>query len=198
MAATTMPTHALPPGGGSDRPRDILTLTSLLVGAGGLMFFAALVGAYVHLRSRIEGFHPEEAHLDQYLGNMLVITLLLGAVTAEWGRSAVSRGIRQQALSAYGITVGLGLSFLFLLWHAGAQAGYGPAGHPYGLVVSTMAIALGVLVAVGVGFAALTLFRVAGGQVSAAEPDQARAAAWYWHFTAVATVATWYTVVVLK
>jgi heme/copper-type cytochrome/quinol oxidase subunit 3 len=197
MAVPTMPTHALPAGGG-ERPRNILTLTSLLVGAGGIMFFAALMGAYVHLRSRIEEFHPEEAHLDQYLGNMLVITLLLATVTAEWGHAAVRRGVKRQATTAFGITIGLGAAFLFLLWHTGVQAGYGPASHEYGLVVSTMAIALGVLVGLGVGFAALTLFRVAGGQVSAVEPDQARAAAWYWHFTAVASVIVWYTVVVLK
>ncbi|HEX2038227.1 MAG TPA: cytochrome c oxidase subunit 3 [Acidimicrobiales bacterium] len=197
MAVPTTTTHALPAGGG-ERPRNILTLTSLALGSGGLMFFAALVGAYVHLRNRIEHFHPEEAHLDQYLGNMLVITLLLATVTAEWGHSAVRRGIRRQATTAYSITVGLGAAFLFLLWHTGVQAGYGPASHEYGLVVSTMAITLGIVVGLGVGFAALTLFRVLGGQVSAAEPDQARAAAWYWHFAAAAAVLVWYTVVVLK
>lgn len=197
MAVPTTPTHALP-AGGPERPRNILTLASLLAASGGLVFYAALMGAYLHLRSRIEEFHPEEAHLDQYLGNMLVITLLLATVTAEWGHSAVRRGIKRQATSAYGITIGFGAAFLFLLWHTGVEAGYGPASHEYGLVVSTMAIVLGVLVAVGIGFAALTLFRAAGGQVSATEPDQARAAAWYWHFTAVAGVLTWYTVVVLK
>lgn len=197
MAVPTTPTHALPVGG-SERPRNILTLTTLLVGSGGLLFYAALIGAYLHLRRSVGEFPPEDAHLDQYLGNMLAITLLLATVTAEWGHSAVRRGVGRQATSAFGITVGLGSAFLFLLWHTGVEAGYGPAGHEYGLVVTTMAVALGVLVAIGIGFAALTLFRVVGGQVSAAEPDQARAAAWYWHFTAVAAVLTWYTVVVLK
>jgi heme/copper-type cytochrome/quinol oxidase subunit 3 len=197
MAVPVTPTHALPAGGG-DRPRNILTLASLLAGSSGLVFFAALMGAYLHLRSRIEHFHPEDAHLDQYLGNMLVITVLLATVTAEWGHSAVRRGVRRQASAAYGITVGLGAAFLVLLWHTGAQAGYGPTSHEYGLVVTTMAVAMGVLVAIGIGFAALTLFRAAGGQVTAYDPDQARAAAWYWHFTAAAAVITWYTVVVLK
>ena len=197
MAVPTSSTLALP-SGGAERPRDILTLTSLLVGAGGLLFYAALVGAYLHLRNRIGEFVPEDAHIDQYRGNMLVITLLLAAVTVEWGHSAVKRGVKRQATSAYGMTLGLGAAFLFLLWHTGVEAGYGPASHEYGLVVTTMAVVLAVLVAIGIGFAALTLFRAAGGQVSAAEPDQARAAAWYWHFTVVAAVLTWYTVVVLK
>lgn len=197
MAATQSPTLALPSAGG-ERPRNVLTLASLLLGAGGLMFQAALIGAYVHLRGRIEAWPPEEAHLDQYLGNMLVITILLSAVTVEWGHSAVRRNLPRQASAAYGITAGFGVAFLTLLSHTMDSAGYAAAADEYATVVSALAFVLGILVAVGIGAVVLTLFRVRGGQVSAADPDQARAVAWYWHLTVVAAVATWYTVVFLK
>jgi heme/copper-type cytochrome/quinol oxidase subunit 3 len=195
MAATQSPTLALPSAGG-ERPRNVLTLASLLLGAGGLMFQAALIGAYVHLRGRIDHWPPEEAHL--YLGNMLVITILLSAVTVEWGHAAVRRNLVRQASAAYGITAGFGVAFLTLLSHTMDRAGYGAAADEYATVVSALAFVLGILVVVAIGAVLLTLFRVRGGQVTAADPDQARAVAWYWHFTVVAAVATWYTVVVLK
>lgn len=188
---------ALPAGGGG-RSRNALTLASLLVGVGGLMLFGTLAAVYVLLRSRIDPFPPEDATLDQYLGNMLVLTMLLSAATVEWGVSAVRRGIGKQAAAGFAITVGLGLAFLNLLAYAANHAGYGASTHPYGTVVAAMALALGIAVAIGIGFAVVTLLRVAGSQVSAAEPEQARALGWYWQFTVVATVAVWYTVVVLK
>lgn len=186
------------PAAGSARPRGILPIASLLVGAGGLMLFGALIAVYVLLRSRIDPFPPEDATLDQYLGNMLVITMLLSAVTVEWGISAVRRGLGKQAAAGFGLTIGFGLAFLNLLAYTADHADYGASTHPYGTVVSAMAIILGIAVAIGIAFALLTLFRVAGSQVSAADPDQARALGWYWQFTVVATVAVWYTVVVLK
>ena len=186
------------PSAGSARPRGILPLASLLVGAGGLMLFGTLIGTYVLLRSRLTPYPPEDATLDQYLGNMLVITMLLSSLTVEWGVAAVRRGIGKQAAAGFGITIGFGLAFLNLLAFATDHADYGASTHPYGTVVSAMVIALGIAVAIGIAFTVLTLFRVAGAQVSAADPDQARALGWYWQFTVVATVAVWYTVVILK
>lgn len=199
MAATTTAgaTRALPSAGG-ERPRNILTVTALLLGAGGLMYFGALIGAYVLLRSRLEPFPPEGASLDNYLGNMLAITIALSAVTVEWGSSAVRRGLRGQAVTAYAITAGLGLAFVNLLWFTATHADYGAGTHPYGTVVTAMALSIGVLVGIGVAYAALTAFRVAGEQVSAIDTDQARSLGWYWQFTVVASLAVWYTVVVLK
>lgn len=186
------------PAGGSARPRTILTLASLLVGVGGLMLFGTLIAVYVLLRSRLEPFPPEDATIDQYLGNMLVLTMVLSAVAVEWGVSAVRRGIGKQAAAGFGITAGLGVAFLNLLAYTANHADYGASTHPYGTVVAAMVVALGIAVGIGIAFAVLTLLRLAGSQVSAADPEQARALGWYWQFTVVATVAVWYTVVVLK
>ena len=186
------------PAGGSTRPRGILPLAALLVSAGGLMLFGTLIAVYVLLRSRVHPFPPEGAVLDQYLGNMLVITMLLSSATVEWGVSAVRRGLGKQAAAGFGITIGFGLAFLNLLAFSANHADYGASTHPYGTVVTAMVLALAIAVAIGIAFTVLTLLRAAGSQVSAADPDQARALGWYWQFTVVATVAVWYTVVVLK
>lgn len=197
-ATATGTTLALPSGGGDRSRRDVVGVTGLLASAGGLMLFAGLIGAYLHARRYTDPWPPEHTDIDDYLGNMLMLTMLLSSVTVEWAWSAVRRGVQRQASTAYGITIGLGLAFLNLLWFAATRAEYGAATHPYGTVVTAMAVLLGVLVGVGVAFALLTMFRVVGSQVSAADPGQARAVGWYWQFTVVATVAVWFTVVVLK
>lgn len=195
--ATADPTLALPSAGG-ERPRNVLPLAALLGGSGLLMVFGTLVAAYVHLRGKVHPFLPEHFTLDQYLGNMMAITAVLSAFTAEWGAASVKRSLLAQAKTAYAITIALGLALLNLLWFTAGKVGVGVADGPYGVVVAALALLLGAAVTLGIAFAAFTLFRVSGGQVSAAEPEQARAASWYWHFTVVAAIAVWYTVVVLK
>jgi heme/copper-type cytochrome/quinol oxidase subunit 3 len=197
MATSASPALALPSAGG-EQPRNVMPVAVLLGGSGLLMLFGALIAAYVQLRGKITPFLPEDVHLDQYLGNMMAITIVMSAFTAEWGASSVRRGLRRQALAAYGITLALGLAFLNLLSFTAGKAGFTAASSPYATVVAALALLLGLAVGVGIGFVTFTLFRVSGSQVSAAEPDQARATSWYWHFTVIAALAVWYTVVVLK
>ncbi len=170
----------------------------LLLSASGTMVFGALVAAYLHLRNVTDPWPPEGVKLDLYLGNLLIITMVLSAVTVEWACFAVRRDDRRQASAALGLTIGLGLAFLNLLSYTADQVPFDAASHPYGLMVTAMGMLLGLAVGIGVGFVTLTLLRVSGRQLSAADPSQVRATACYWHFTVAASVAVWYTVAVLK
>ena len=186
------------PAAGEERPTRVLPMGVLLLGTSGIMIFGALIAAYLHLRRLTEGWPPRGVRIDEYIGNLLVITMVLGAVTMEWAAHALRRGERRQTSAALSLTVGLGLAFLNLVSYTAGRMGFDAADHPYGLVVTAMGMLIGITVGVAVSFVTLTLFRVAGAQVSAAEPDQVRAAAWYWHFATAASVAVWYTVFVLK
>lgn len=191
------PTLALP-AAGVTTPRRVLTLAVLLVDIGLLMMFAGLVGAFVHVRHFGPGFPPPGVKIDRYLGNLIVITLMMGSFTTEWAAAAIRKGERRQATTGLGITLGLGLAVLNLIsWGAG-RAGFTAVSNPYGTLVTALVMTLGIVVGSAVAFVTATLFRVAGGQVSFAEPEQAGAAAWHWHFTVVASVVVWYTVVVLR
>jgi cytochrome c oxidase subunit 3 len=170
----------------------------LLLAASGTMLFGALVAAYLHLRKAVDPWPPEGVNLDLYLGNLLVITMVLSAVTMEWACTAIRRGDRRQASAALGLTLGLGLAFLNLLSYSADRVGFDAASHAYGLVVGTMVVLVGLAVAIGVSFVTLTLLRVSGRQVSPGEPGQVRATACYWHFTVGASVAVWYTVAIMK
>ena len=188
---------ALPAAGGRRRS-GTLTLTVLLLDAAGLMLFAALAGAYLHVRHLDGQFPPKGVKIDRYLGNFVVITMLMGAVMLEWSVNALRRDERRQAKAGLGITLGLGVAVLNLLSFGASRAGVEPAANPFGTLVTALVASFAVAVAIGVGFVTFTLFRVAGSQVSAAEPEQLRAAAWYWHFTVGAAVLVWYLVVILR
>ena len=192
------PTLALPPAGGVRRDRHALSVGVLLLASGGLMLFGALIAAYLHLRVLTDRWPPRGVTIDQYLGNLTVITMLLAAVTVEWARHAVRRDERSQACAGLSVTVALGLAVLNLLSYSASRARFDAVTHPYGLVVTAMVMLLGIAVGIGVALATMTLFRVVGRQVTAAEPEQVRATAWYWHFCVAASIAVWYTVVVLK
>lgn len=192
------PTLALPPAGGRRRARNALSIGVLLLASGGIMLFGALAAVYLHLRTLTDGWPPRGVTIDQYLGNLTAITMLLGAVTVEWARHAVRRDDRSQACAGLGVTLALGLAVVNLLSYGAGRVRFDAVTHPYGLVTTAMVMLLGIAVGVGVALVTMTLFRVVGRQVTAAEPEQVRATASYWHFCVAASIVVWYTVVVLK
>ncbi len=194
MADTTLALPSAEP----ERPRNVLTMGVLLLASSGTMLFGTLIAAYLHLRRLTGRWPPEGVRLDLYLANMLMLTMVLSAVSAEWACYALRRDQRRQACAALGVTLGLGVAFLNLLWYTAGTVGFGATTHPYGLVVTAMAVLIGIAVGIGVSFMTLTLLRVAGRQLSSADPVQVRAAACYWHFSVAACAAVWYTVAVLK
>jgi heme/copper-type cytochrome/quinol oxidase subunit 3 len=136
--------------------------------------------------------------LDLYLGNLLVITMLLASLAVQWAVSAVLRRDQRQASAAFAITAGFGLAFLNLLSYSASRADYGAGSSAYAVIAATLALSVGIVVAVAIGFVILTLLRVRGSQVTADNPDQARAAAWFWHYATLASIVVWYAVVVRK
>lgn len=191
------PTLALPAAGGV-KPRRVLTMAVLFVATAGGMAFAALLAAYLHTRRLAEPFPPPDAEIDQYWGNLMVLTMLMGSVTVEWACSALRREQRSEAVAGFAVTLGLGLAFLNLLSFASGHVEFDAVSHPYGAVVASMSMLLGLVVGLAVAFVSLTLFRVAGRQLLEPGADQPRATAWAWHFVTIASVAVWYTVIVLK
>lgn len=191
------PTLALPVAGGP-KPRGVVTQAVLLVVCGGTMFFGALLAAYLHMRRLASPFPPEGAEIDQYWGNVMAGTMVLSFFTVEWGRSALRKGQRKQSLAGFAITLGLGLAFLNLLSFTGGHVEFDAVSHPYGLVVTALVMSTGIVVGIGVALVTLTLFRVAGRQLQEPDAEQPRVTAIFWHFAATASLAVWYTVIVLK
>ena len=173
------------PAAGRDRPAHVLNLGVLLLGGAAAMVFAGLLAAYMHLRGSASEWPPDGVELDNYLGVTLLLTALMSSVTVEWAPYAIKRGNRRQTLWGLTLTLGLGLAFLNLLWYLGTQLGFGVADHAFGSVVYAAVIAMGVHVAVGLGFIVIAFARAAGHQVVTGDHQLVRAAAWYWQWVNV-------------
>jgi heme/copper-type cytochrome/quinol oxidase subunit 3 len=196
-ATSTTAMAALPAAGGA-RPRSLLATGTALVCAGATTFMGALFAAALELRNQADVWPPKNVKIDNYLGNMLVITMLLSSLSAAWAVSAVKRSERRQGAAAFGITIGFGVAMLNLLWYSLARQHLALNSSAYAGVVGAICGVLAALVLVGIGVVALTIFRVMGEQVNGAQPDQARAAAWLWHYATFATIVAWFAVIVLK
>ena len=173
------------PAAGRPRHSHVLNLGVLLLGGAGAMVFMGLAAAYVQIRAVAGEWPPRDVEIDNYLGVTLLITALLSAATAEWAPYAIKRGNRRQALWGLLLTVGMGLSFLNLLWYLGSRLGYGVGEHAYGTVVVASLIAMAVQVVIGLGFLVVALARMGGHQVIAGDHQLVRAAAWYWQWVNV-------------
>lgn len=180
----TSPTLALP-AAGHDRPRHVLNLAVLLVGASTAMVFLALFAAYMNMRALYAEWPLDHAALDNYLGVMLAGTGLLSVLFSEWGVYSIRRGNRRQALTGVAFTVVLGLAFLNLLWYLVRELGFGVADSPYATLVYAFLAAAAVNAAIGVAFLGIAWARTLGRQVPANDPELVRAAAWYWNYVTV-------------
>jgi heme/copper-type cytochrome/quinol oxidase subunit 3 len=188
---------ALPAAGGH-RPRNLVATGTAVACAGGTMFLAGLFAAFIEIRAASPTWPAKGIKIDNYLGNMLVITMLLASLSAAWAVSAVKRNQRRQGAAAFAVTAGFGVAYLNLLSYSIIRQHVAMNSSAYAGLVGAMALVLAVLLLVGIAVVVLTAFRIMGEQVTAAEPDQARAAAFLWHFATLATIVVWYLVIVLK
>ena len=187
----TAPMLALP-AAGHDKPRHVLNLTVLLVGAATAMVFVALFASYMNLRA----LHPEwpvgHSSLDNYLGVTLSLTGILAVLFVEWGVYAMRRGNRRQALAGVSFTIVVGVAFLNLLWYLVRELGFGVSDNAYTTLVYAFLAAAALNAAIGIGFLGVALARALGRQVPAHDPELIRGAAWYWDYV----VITWLVVFV--
>ena len=180
MAVTeASPMLALP---SADRPpaRNLLNIGALVGGIGGLMLVAGLVAAWVNVGHFTKPWPPKNVDLSNYDGTMLAMTMLMSAVTVEWGIWAAGRRMRSQAVAGFAITIGLGLAFLNLAWFFGRRLGFGVDSSPYAVLLYSMLAVSGIAVAAGVAAVGALLARVLGGQVTGTNIEMARAVGWFW------------------
>jgi cytochrome c oxidase subunit 3 len=175
---------ALPPAG-RGKPTNLLSVATLLAGVAELMTIGALVAAYLNVRALASQWPAKGVDLDNYLGTMLLVTIALSMITAEWAVYSLRHGNRRQALSGLAITIGMGAAFLNLLWYLGTQLHFGPADNSYAVLAYALLIAVGTIAALGIGFLLVALARTVGGQATAGEPAVVRAATWHWHAVSV-------------
>ena len=181
------PTLALPAAGRTQSRTTGLYATAAVIVAG-VMFVATLIAVFEALSFRAH-VPPQGVHLDEYLGVISSLTLLLSAVTMAWAVAALRRGERRQTLTALGVTILFGIAHLNLAWYLATKLGFGVASSPFAtafyalLGTGIILVAAGLLVLVG------AVAKVAGSQLTAFEGEAMRMVSWYWYFAVAAWVA---------
>lgn len=116
---------------------------------------------------------------------LMTLVLLLSGCTVTWAHHAMREGHMDQATRALGITVGLGVVFLFLQAYEYSHAAFGFRDGIYPSVFYMATGFHGFHVLVGTIFLAVCWWRSAKGHFTVKSHFGFEAAAWYWHFVDV-------------
>jgi len=178
--------------------RSALLFGATLVAAADVMLFAGFVAAFLLGRSTVRPWPAKGVHLDNYRGNIVVLTAVMAAAAARWSAFAARRDDQRNTVVATALSLGLGLALLDVAWYTVAHAGFAVSKHAYaGLwfaLVGTLVIhALG-----GVLVSLVAIVRVIGGQVTAEDHDVARIVSLCWLVIAVECAVSYYVLWVVK
>lgn len=193
---------ALPPTGatgpGVEGRRGILPLGVSVVGAGGLMVMAALVGAYLALKSATPEWPPADTAFDNYTASTITLTVFMAMITVEWAAYAIRHDFRGQALFAFALTAVLAIAYLNGLAYIINGFEFGVGDSAYATVVHGLTLVPFLIGVLGVSAVALVGFRAIGHQLSTHNYSLMRAAANAWHVASIAWVIAYYTVYITK
>ncbi|MGB4057440.1 MAG: cytochrome c oxidase subunit 3 [Alphaproteobacteria bacterium] len=116
---------------------------------------------------------------------LMTMILLLSGCTVTWAHHAILEGKQKESITALGITVALGVTFLFFQIFEYMHAGFG---FTDGIYPSAFYMATGFHgfhVFVGTVFLIVCWVRAAKGHFTSEKHFGFEAAAWYWHFVDV-------------
>jgi heme/copper-type cytochrome/quinol oxidase subunit 3 len=187
--------------GPAPRPRSQLVATGFAVAAGSMMMAGAL-GLYM-ARRHASGSHPGHDWLEGTVVpnpqlDYALLTLVVSLVTAHWALWASRRRDTAHTWTAVGVTLVMGLAFInmvmFSLNRMELEIGTSEFAN-LAFAVTGLALAL---VIVGLFYLALMGLRSVGGSVGRDGSTPLGAAVFFWDFVAIAWVATWYVVYVVK
>src|SRR3954469_14463119 len=198
MATTeASPMLALP---SAERPRikNVANVAALAGGIGGLMITGLLAAAWVSVRHYTHPWPPDGVEISNYDGTMLVLTMLMSAVTVEWGIAAVRKDLRSQAVMGFVLSAGFGVAYVNLLWFFGRRLGVGVDSSAFAVLLYALLAVTGIAITVGVGVMIALTLRVLGHQVTAINGEMARAVGWFWQCLVLGSVVVYATVWLAK
>lgn len=157
-----------------------------------VMFFAAFFWAFFDAslfpKEAIEFTWPPKTikTLDPFeLPFLNTLILLLSGCTVTWAHYSIREGNKDDTVKGIGLTVVLGIIFLFVQAYEYSHASFKFSD---GIYASTFYMATGFHgfhVLIGTIFLAVCYFRAAKGQFTSEKHVGFEAASWYWHFVDV-------------
>jgi heme/copper-type cytochrome/quinol oxidase subunit 3 len=184
------------------RPRVVMVGTALAI-AGTLLFFAGLLGIYLHERANLLAtggtWIPEKSVIPLQQPNVMLFALIASAVTMQWAVDAIRRDDRQQAYLALGVTLLFGAAvlnmaaYLYSIMNLDISIQSPAPVLIYVITGAHLLMLLGAMV-----FTALMSFRALGGQFTSRQHDGVSAAAMFWHAQVIVFAFVWYAIYIVK
>jgi cytochrome c oxidase subunit III len=194
METTALPASQL------TRPRT-LVVGSVLATAAATTGFLGLIAIYLQRRAAFvsggEQWFPEGS-IELGPAGMILMTLVLSAVTAQWAVQAVRNDDRPHGYLALGLTMLFGAAVLNQFWFIYQDVGFTVDGSEAQLLFYVVTGAFVVLLVAAMLFVALTALRALAGQLNSRHVDGVQAAAVYWHTVVVLYGVVWYAIFVTK
>jgi len=173
------------------RTRNAVLVGAALYALAALAFTATLIGAYTAFRAGVSPWPPEGVKKENYFGSLLLGASGMLMITAEWLVWSVHKGFRRQTAQAAGLAALLLVSMLNGVAFTVDEAGFGAGTHAYGTIFYAFMV-VGALTQVAALIAlAAGLARIGGRQISASEPQLARAVSIVLHVAALTWVMVW-------
>lgn len=193
-------TLALPAAAPPEPRRQLLVGTALACVAGATLV-GGMLAIWALLRERFldanpTGRFPVDYIITEVASNVMLITVFVLCVFAQWAVYAGKRGDRAHAGLALGLVGLLGIAFIngqAFVWYTMAveiKAEY------YGALFYAVTGTMVALVVAGLVFTVMAALRSLGGRLGSAEVLAAHAL--YWYFVAAAYTAVWFVVYVTK
>jgi heme/copper-type cytochrome/quinol oxidase subunit 3 len=143
-------------------------LGAIFIAAAGVMFMAALCGAYISVRNFIGGqggFVPAEMKFDNYAGLMTMMSALGASASAEWALVSARLKQRRWTLGGYGFAMVLGLGAANATWFIGSRSGLVANETPYAILFYAIVATTLAMVMLGVLASLMGLIRSMGGHI---------------------------------
>jgi heme/copper-type cytochrome/quinol oxidase subunit 3 len=183
-----------------ERPR-VQAVGATLIAAMAAMFFAAMLGAYLFLRSATladGGDWLADITIPLQPANVMMATLVASCVTMQWAFYAVARNDRVNAYVALGITVLFGAATINAQYWMYQQMNIGISDSVEAVLIYAITGAYIALLISAMAYVATTTFRTLGGQYGPHQHDGVAGAAIYWYVTVAIFAAIWITIYITK
>jgi heme/copper-type cytochrome/quinol oxidase subunit 3 len=154
--------------------------------AGEAMFFAALFGAYLSVRTTAPAWPPKSIGVPELpIPSVLTVILVSSSVVLQIGVGAVRSGRIRAFRNLLALTILLGLCFLALQAYDYAQLTFGVRDGIYPSLFYVMTGLHMAHVVGGVVLLSLVMGQTTTGQISRDRHEPVEAATIYWHFVDV-------------
>jgi len=181
-----------------ERPR-VTAVGSLLASAGVAMYFAGLLGVY--LTQRV-GVGRDEwlagVNLPLTTPNMMIVTVALSCVPAQWALWAVARNDRANAYVALGLTMLFGVALINSQYWLYQQMDLAIADSVQAVLIYAISGSFIALLVSAMAYLAVVTFRTLGGQYGPHQHDAVTGAVIYWYVMAAIFAVIWLAVYVTK